>query len=341
MGTLSTNRPVAAYNCTQQELYSVGKIGWTSFLEHEAAFAVFSTKYISPYGTTMKAAVQSAKALPDEFARADEHKSLRIELISLGNDCQIIWQQLTSFIRDGFSKELYETKISAAGHEYYAGASGKDWESVSGLMEAGKAFIADNSAVLTTPGGMPVGFDTAFDAAKTAFDTKYEAFTDMEQDMQEATDTKINANNTVYSNLTSMFEDGQKIFRNNPSVKDRFVFDKVLALISSGGGTTPDTGDVNGGTVDNIYGPTSEDYVAGVTMKIKNTTPIGSSASDIVTLGFYPAHNPGDGFPGGSSAVQLTNEQEIELTIPVADFKAYFNVHNMSGLAGSWEIRIV
>lgn len=341
MGTLSTERPVAAYNCTQQELYSVAKIGWKSFLENIISFAPFSTKYTAVYGTTMKAAVQSAKILPDEFARTSEHKSLRIELVSLGNDCMIKWQQLASYIRDGFAKELYETKLSAAGHEYYEGASGKDWESVSGLMEDGKAFIAANTAVLTTPGGMPAGFDTDFDTAKTAFEDKYEAFTDVEQDMQQATDDKINANNLVYSNLISMFEDGQKIFRNNASLRDRFVFDTVLALISSGGGGTTDTGDVNANTVDNIYDTTDEDYEPGVTMKIKNTTPIGSSASDIVTLGFYPAHNPGDGFPGGGSTVQLTNEQEAELTITVADFKACFNVQNFSGLAGSWEIRIV
>lgn len=341
MGTLSTNRPVAAYNCTQQELYSVAKIGWKSFLENIISFAPFSTKYTPVYGTTMKAAVQSAKALPDEFARTSEHKSLRIELVALGNDCMIKWQQLASYIRDGFAKELHETKLSAAGHEYYEGASGKDWESVSGLMEDGKAFIAANTAVLTTPGGMPAGFDTDFDTARTAFEDKYEAFTDMEQDMQQATDDKINANNLVYSNLISMFEDGQKIFRNNASLRDRFVFDTVLALISSGGGTTADTGDVNANTVDNIYDATDEDYEPGVTMKIKNTTPIGSSASDIVTLGFYPAHNPGDGFPGGGSTVQLTNEQEAELTITAADYKAYFNVQNFSMQAGSWEIRIL
>jgi hypothetical protein len=176
---------------------------------------------------------------------------------------------------------------------------------------------------------------------RTAFENKYEEFTDMEQDMQQATDDKINANNLVYSNLISMFEDGQKIFRNNASLRDRFVFDTVLALISSGGGTTADTGDVNGGTVDNIYDATEEEYVPGVKMLIKNTTPIGSSASDIVTLGFYPAHNPGDGFPGGGSTVQLTNEQEAELIVTAADFKAFFNVQNFSMQAGSWEIRIL
>ena len=200
MAPLSSSRPTPVYDCKQNELYSVALIGWKSFELNQAAFEAFNTRYTVAFGTTMKAAVVSAKQLPDEFQRSDEHKTLRINLKNKANDVLIKWQQLESFINNGFPEEELESKKQAAGHAYYRDAANDDWESVDSLLTDASAFVAGYAAELTT-GGMPALFAPDFATLKTEFEVLYSDFTNAEQQAPEQTDAKIAANNLVYKNL--------------------------------------------------------------------------------------------------------------------------------------------
>jgi hypothetical protein len=238
MAPLSSNRPIPVYDCKQNELYSVALIGWKSFMDNQAAFEAFNTRYTALFGTDMKAAVVSAKQLPDEFQRSDVHKTLRNDLKAAAENALIKWQQLESFIINGFDEEDQESKKLAAGHAYYAAASHEDWESVDSLLNDVTTFIGLHLAELGT-GGMPATFPGELGTVKTTFEGLYEAFTDAELDAPEQTDAKINANNEVYRNLMKMFNDGLKIFRNSAALKSRFTFSHVLELI--GGGSSSDS----------------------------------------------------------------------------------------------------
>lgn len=238
MSPLSSNRPIAVYECKQNELYSVASIGWKSFTDNQTAFEAFNTRYTALFGIGMKAAVVSAKQLPDEFQRSDVHKTLRKDLKGAAENALIKWQQLESFINNGFPEEDQESKKLAAGKAYYATAANEDWESVDSLLDDATTFIGLHLAELGT-GGMPATFQMDLGTVKTSFEGLYEAFTDAELDAPEQTDAKINANNEVYRNLMKMFDDGQKIFRNSAALKSRFIFSHVLELI--GGGTASDS----------------------------------------------------------------------------------------------------
>lgn len=259
MAPLSSSRPTPVYDCKQNELYSVALIGWKSFELNQAAFEAFNTRYTVAFGTTMKAAVVSAKQLPDEFQRSDEHKTLRINLKNKANDVLIKWQQLESFINNGFPEEELESKKQAAGHAYYRDAANDDWESVDSLLTDASAFVAGYAAELTT-GGMPALFAPDFATLKTEFEVLYSDFTNAEQQAPEQTDAKIAANNLVYKNLLSMFEDGQKIFRNSAAAKQRFVFSHVLELI--GGGAASDSA---GYDVEDYFIPPGGSVIVGDT----------------------------------------------------------------------------
>ncbi|HRG59998.1 MAG TPA: hypothetical protein PK323_13670 [Bacteroidia bacterium] len=52
---------------------------------------------------------------------------------------------------------------------------------------------------------------------------------------QQGTEAKIIANNKVYSNLISMFLDGQEIYKTNELIRKQFVFEQVLNLVSGTG----------------------------------------------------------------------------------------------------------
>jgi hypothetical protein len=258
MCALQINQIVPAYNCGQEEFYQIALLGWDSYKEHQLVFASKNTKYTVLYGTTQRNAVLAAKAMPDEQQRNSKTTE---ELIKLGQNDEaalIIWKELEGLVISSFAEEFHIAKLEQAGSTHYEGAAGGNWEEVSALMESGPTFIADNTAALTA-GGMPVGFDTDFDAKKDEFDTQYGVFKDMEQDSSEQRDAKIIADNAAHKILTEMFADGQKYFRLQPAIRERFTFVKVLELVSGAGSKTV-TLNIAAGGFESVSGGSEQRY---------------------------------------------------------------------------------
>lgn len=139
----------------------------------------------------------------------------------------------------------------------------------------------------------PPTFIITFDAEKANFSNLYSTFTDAGQDEIEGTDAKINANNAIYDTLMAMFEDGQAIYEENASKRARFIFARVLALItnnSSNGGTTVPANEVQIGMY--IINADTLLPVEGATLTIQN-------------------------LPGGITVTATSNSEGIiEATIP-------------------------
>lgn len=230
MSPLNPNRPVSEYNTGEQDLYTGIEMVWTSYAEYLTDFEAWKTTYTAATGTDAFAALDAAKAMPDEAQRDELHTSLQKQLGPLSDDCLIVWKQLESYIRDSFPTLVYQDKLNAAGHTYYEGASAKNWEDVQGLMNDGELFIAANTAELTT-GGMPGTFAASFTAAKDAFDAKHAEFLQAEETSKVLRDDKVVANNDLYHTAMNMCEDGKKIFRQEPAKRDQFTWSTVQALI--------------------------------------------------------------------------------------------------------------
>jgi hypothetical protein len=233
MASLSSPRPEPDYECKQNELYSIALMGWKSFMDQQPEFEAYNTLYTAAYGAAMRDAVMNAKQMPDNFQRRDVHKTLRTKLKAVTEHVLIKWQQLDSFIQEGFAEANYESKKLAAGYAYYNAAANDDWKSADSLLGDATTFISEHIAALTS-GGMPATFEGEFGLLKTSFETLYEEFTDAEQDGPEQTDAKLAANNELHKNLMKMFKDGKKIFRHSAAVKQRFIFTHLLKLISGG-----------------------------------------------------------------------------------------------------------
>lgn len=231
MGALNAERPTPDYKCGQQELYTVADTIANSYTEHQGMFISKNTNYTPTTGTDLKAGVQTARLLPDEAQRDVEHTIPLKELKKLRDECLVLWQDLTSYIRDGFAADLYDDERNAAGYGYYTGAASGDWSSVDGLMNDALTFVAANTAVLTSPGGMPAGFDTNLQTAYTDFAAKHEEYLQALESARQDTDKKIQANNKIYRELTKLCEDGKKYFRDDAAIREEFTFDSVLALV--------------------------------------------------------------------------------------------------------------
>lgn len=238
MSELANSRPQPEYPCGQQDLYTIVVTGWVSYAEQLPRFENLSTNYTAATGTDQLAAVEVARAMPDEDSREEVHKTLRIHLKELATKCLIKWSDMGTYIRDGFPEEEYENKRVAAGYNYYAAAEHQDWDAVKGLMQNGLLFLNGNATELSTPGGMPATFIADFDLVKKAFELKHQAFLQAEEEAKVLTDQKILANNELFRAMSKMFEDGKKIFRENAALREQFTFDRVWELVKGTGGGT-------------------------------------------------------------------------------------------------------
>lgn len=235
MSGILSDRPQHAYPCSQQELYTIVETGWGSYAQYLSRFVAHSTNYSASTGTDQLAALAAARLMPDEDSRAEVHKTLRLQMKGKADACMMKWSDMGTYIRDGFEADEYENKRVAAGYNYYEQAGHENWDAVKGLMQNGLLFLTGNETVLTNEGGMPATFIADFVAIKDAFEQKYQAFLQAEEQTKVMTDAKIIANNGLYDALMDMFEDGKKVSREDAAIREQFTFDRVWALVSGSG----------------------------------------------------------------------------------------------------------
>jgi len=230
--------PNAAYPCTQQELYSCADTIYANALAEIAALAAYKAKYTVPFLDGLKTNVVTAKNLPDEEMRNTVSETLRLELIPLNNTCCNNFQLLKGYINDSYAKNFHETKYEAAGSTKYQNAAHYNWENTVGLNTAMKNFIAAEAATLAVnlagDPNMPPTFLTKVKNDSDAFDAKYNAFK-LARESSSETAAKINANNSVYSELISVCDDGQRVFSSDEAKKKLFTFAVVKNIISPPG----------------------------------------------------------------------------------------------------------
>ncbi len=260
----------ANYPCSQQELYMVCRLGWQSCEENLAAFTDFKTTYDAALITTRRTEVEAAAGLPDFQTRDSISEGFRVELKTLARKCLANWQRLKRHIADAWPAEQQKNKTEAAGQNYYEKAGNFEWDACRGLLASGLSFIDDNMATLTAA-GMPAGFQPVFKNDKILFENKQQEFLNSVETGKIETETKGKANNDIYAKVINMFLDGQEIFKNEDAVKDQFVFDQVLGVVS---GT--DAAGFKGVIKDSVTGLP----VAGAVLTVKGSAKTATSDAD-------------------------------------------------------------
>lgn len=290
MSTMNNSRPQSEYRCSQSDLYTVCETIAGTYTDHSASFEAYSSLYTATTGTDLLAEIAAARLMPDESQRNATHAVLRKDLDNLRVNCLSLWQQLTSYIRDGFAPEVYDNMIDSAGHAYYESALGGNWDSVRSLMDSASSFITTEAADLTT-GGMPAGFDASVTTAKDDFAAKHDAFLQSEEASRISTDKKIEANNNIYRQTIRICEDGKRIYRQEASVRLEFTFDRVLDLVRNS-----QTGHgVSGNTTD----AATEDVLGQVELTLERLqddgTYVEEGTLDSDNAGFYKFNGVVDG----------------------------------------------
>ncbi len=229
----ATIKPI--YACTMRELYSTSRTIIQSLEDQLASFTAYKAKYDAAFVTAKRARIDAAEALPDEDTRSGAAELLRVQLIPLNRKCLDNFQDLKGYIDEVFLKDERKSQYEVAGANYYDEGQRENWESTKQLTVNMNAFIAANSVKLLNGGtNMPAGFEAQCIADAIAFNAKYELFKTATQ-TGNATEEKIIANNTIYTEILDICKDGQKVFRNDAGRANFFVWKTVLDVITPPG----------------------------------------------------------------------------------------------------------
>ncbi len=223
----------ANYKCTQPELYAVARTGWASYSANLLAFGAYRGYYDAAYATAALAAITAAELLPDAQARYANTEVYRTELVALADDCLARWQTLKRYILTSFPEAAQKARLEEAGSLRYEKAGEYNWEELRMMNISASTFLVTHNAALSAGNNMPLAFLAAYNTAAASFATKMQQFLNSEEQGIIDTNTKITANNAVYTTLINMFKDGQEIFKTQDEIKRQFVFETVLGLITN------------------------------------------------------------------------------------------------------------
>lgn len=219
------------YPCSQADLYTVCRTGWNNCMEKLNEFSSFSTQYNAAFVQQKLQDIDAAEGLANEQLRYTQAEMLRHQLELQADKCLKLWQMLKRHILKAFADpDDQETQIDAAGQALYARAAQKNWDSVQALMVAASQYLDIYEGNLQQT-GMPATFKNDVVQNRQNFTQLHQQFIQEGEASMQKTADKILANNAIYRDLITMFEDGQILFdRTSPDFK-QFSFDYILTNI--------------------------------------------------------------------------------------------------------------
>jgi hypothetical protein len=337
---MSTQKPKSKYNCTQAELYAIATILYNSFQQFLTDFTNFKSVYTPAYYTDKLQELNVTKSLPDLQQRDEPVELARKELKKKAKDCLKAWQALKSYITGTFDEDEWKLMLESAGADYYSKASNRNWEILLQMMESGMEFINEHSIEMTNANMMPINFPSDFNTLKIEVLALYEDFKEKEQKFKQNTAAKINANNAVFDSIMVIMKDGQKIYKEDAAVKDRFVFKKVKALVTppSSSVKTFEGEALATQAVEVVLTDVNLD-VAGTRLSFLNTGAVPAAPA----LVFYFAATPGElpSASGTNSFYVVAGDSVVNLTPTQAGYsieKPHLLVYNSSNDSGSYKV---
>lgn len=226
--------PLSVFRGKQGYMYAVALLAWANYTEYQKEFAGESSLYTVELADEQTAAIEAARQQPNERQRREVPKDARDLLNKNAGNLRAFWQLLSSLIEKAFTPDLWEGKKLAAGSNYYLQSSNENWSATFDMGDTAATFLAENSEALTA-GGMLPNFPGRFTAAKKEYDDVYSTYYTTKQGAKDGTKKKAAANTSVYKTTISMMKDGVKIFRNNPDVGEKFVYNSLMKLVAGKG----------------------------------------------------------------------------------------------------------
>ena len=114
----------------------------------------------------------------------------------------------------------------------------------------------------------PAGIEEKFKGLAAIFNDLYKEYKDTDGAGIDKTSEKIEANNAIYKDLISMFDDAKRIFNDTPELKNEFTFPNMLSKVR---------GNKLAGIIGKVTEADKKTIIKKVTITIKGTHKVASS----------------------------------------------------------------
>lgn len=217
------------FNCSQQDLYTGGRIFWQSYEDRWEDFAAYSPLFTEDYAVTRLAALNAAERLPDKAAREAIATGVLRELGALNKEFLYNYQLFKSYILRIYDPSVQDLKLAAIGDGYFAKASSGTWGNTSALIGQAVPFMEDNSVELMSKNVIPTSFPAKLVASGQAFNTKYTEYAAAVKSVGDATAIKNAANNTAYEAIAVVAKAATIMYKNDAATAKLFSWSAVVS----------------------------------------------------------------------------------------------------------------
>lgn len=212
------------YSCSQANLYTACRLIVKSCLAILAELMGFKAKYIQAFFDQLSDNIDAAEMLPDLPARQSLYKRLDLDLKAARDKIVVKFGLLQSYIDDSFDADKVKIMYEEAGSGRIAKVKKDNWTEMTQLMSSVLLFFDTHKVVLMAKNNMPAQFETDFRAliAETksindACDAAYTA-------ASEKKDEKIDANNDIFTTVSGVLLDIQRMYQDNPAKAKQYTF---------------------------------------------------------------------------------------------------------------------
>jgi len=309
------------YSETQDELYEGCELLATSMTEELTSLAAFKAKYDAAFVTGFRAAIATAKNLPDDDQRASAHEILRILMVkNTSGKIRTALNSLRLYIRDAYEPAEREVRWKEAGFNDFEAAMKYNWEKLKGLLKKADDFITAHNADLIANDNMPVAFPATIANLKTDTDLDVTTLLNLRENSKQGTQAKIIANNELSKQKNAICEDGQHVFRDNDAKRAQFTWTSIMDLVSPPGKSGLKLDVKEEGTNNPIAEAEGKFQKPGSTIVIAKTDADGKAFIDNLEPGAYTGTIEHPAYE--------TLTVAFEITIGVTSFKHWLLTKN-------------
>ncbi|MBL7816648.1 MAG: carboxypeptidase-like regulatory domain-containing protein [Saprospiraceae bacterium] len=221
--------PNVKFGCSQQDLYTGGRIFWQSYDDYWEDFAAYSPQFTEDYSASKRAALDAAERLPDKAARQATATEVLRKLGELNKVFLYNYQLFKSYVLRIYDPSVRDLKLAAIGDSYFAKASGGTWGNTSALIGQAVPFMEDNTAELMAKNVIPADFPAKLVASGKAFSAKYTEYAAALKSADNATAEKAAANNDAYDAIADVAKAAAIIYKNDPAMAKLFIWATVVS----------------------------------------------------------------------------------------------------------------
>lgn len=287
------------FSGSQSDLIIILGIVLDSYLLHLDDISDFNKAYDEVWGTSRQTRLADAAAMPDEQTLRAISEGKHGDVVKFCKEGRFDWQALKRYTTGSFPEDTWGYKLKAAGSNFYKNAANGNWPQAQQMFTNSLNFIDANEVALSAK--MPDTFKASYTAKINLFKQAVKEYGQSKQNIPEGTQARLKVLNQLYKEIIEMMKDAQLKFRNDDSIRKKFVFAEVQSQVSGAGPAGIR------GTITEQFDNSLLANVA-VTMKNDNNEIIGTATTD--AEGKYLINTP-----SGPYSVHFELEGYISRTI--------------------------